>query len=80
MLPRQAFLGGLRDTLSSLTPDEVRDPGRFGPPAVLRVPAVMRRWTLRAPASGSLTLEDATACLHLPAAALGAELERLGLD
>ena len=44
LLPRQAFLGGLRDTLASLTPGEVLPPGGCGPPAVLRVPATMRAW------------------------------------
>ncbi len=39
LLPRQAFLGGLRDTLSHLTPDEALPRGESGGPAVLRVPA-----------------------------------------
>jgi transcriptional regulator with XRE-family HTH domain len=79
VLPRQAFLGGLRDTLSALTPGEVRDPGAFGRPAVLRVPAVMRRWGLQALSSGRLSLEEVAGCLHLDPAALAADLERLGL-
>ena len=80
LLPRQAFLGGLRDTLSSLTPGEVQERGAFGRPAVLRVPAVMRRWALQALRSGQLSLEDVAGCLRLEPATLAADLERLGLD
>ena len=80
LLPRQAFLGGLRDTLSALTPGEVRERGAFGPPAVLRVPAAMRRWAMQALRSGRLSLEEVAACLRIDVAALAADLERLGLD
>ena len=80
LLPRQAFLGGLRDTLSALTPGEVHERGAFGPPAVLRLPAAMRRWALQALHSGRLSLEDVAAFLHVDPAALAADLERLGLD
>jgi len=33
-LPGQAFLGGLKDTLTALTPEEVLPRGAYGPPAV----------------------------------------------
>ena len=46
LLPRQAYLGGLRDTLAHLTPGEALPPGAYGGPAVLRVPAAMRAWAL----------------------------------
>ena len=46
LLPRQAYLGGLKDTLSQLTPGEALPQGAYGAPAVLRVPAPMRAWTL----------------------------------
>lgn len=39
VLPRQAFLGGLRDTLTPLTPAEVLPPGSYGEPAALHVQA-----------------------------------------
>ena len=46
LLPRQAYLGGLKDTLSQLTPGEALPQGEYGAPAVLRVPAAMRAWAL----------------------------------
>jgi len=77
---RQAFLGGLRDTLSYLTPDAAAHPGACGGPAVLHVPAVMRRRALAAVEHGRLSLEAAAAMLGRTPAALGAELALLGLE
>ena len=80
LLPRQAFLGGLRDTLASLTPAEALPRGAYGGPAVLRVPAAMRAWALAALRGGRLSLEDAAALLRMDAAALEELLPRLGLE
>ena len=80
LLPRQAYLGGLRDTLAHLTPREALPPGEYGGPAVLRVPAAMRAWALAALRSGRLSLEEAAAMLHLETNAFAAQLARLGLE
>jgi hypothetical protein len=80
LLPRQAYLGGLRDTLAHVTPDEALPPGAYGPPAVLRVPAPMRAWALSALRGGRLSLEDAAALLHQPQDAFAKRLSRLGLE
>ena len=80
LLPRQSFLGGLRDTLSCLTPGETLPPREFGEPAVLRVPAAMRAWALTALRGGRLSLEDAAALLHVDTRALAEQLARLGLE
>jgi Zn-dependent peptidase ImmA (M78 family) len=80
LLPRQAFLGGLKDTLSALTPEEVRSPGEFGPPAVLRVPARMRAWALRAVSGGGVSLESAAGALRMPPGELARELARAGVE
>ena len=80
VLPRQAYLGGLRDTLSHLTPDEALPPKAYGGPAVLRVPAAMRAWALEALRSGRLSVEDAAAMLRLESGALAEQLARLGLE
>ena len=80
LLPWQAFLGGLRDTLTHLTPGECLQPGRFGPPAVLRVPAPMRTWALAAVRSGSLSVERAAALVRVDARELAAQLARSGLE
>jgi hypothetical protein len=80
VLPRQAYLGGLRDTLAHLTPDEALPPQAYGGPAVLRVPAPMRAWALAALQSGRLSVEGAAATLHLEPGALAAQLARLGLE
>jgi Zn-dependent peptidase ImmA (M78 family) len=80
LLPRQAFLGGVRDTLSQLTPQEVLPPGSFGEPAVLRVPASMRAWALAAVRDGRLSLEDAAAALCLEPGTLAQALAQLGLE
>ena len=80
MLPRQAYFGGLRDTLAHLTPGEALPPGEYGGPAVLRVPATMRAWALVALRGGRLSLEEAAAMLHLETGALAVQLARLGLE
>jgi transcriptional regulator with XRE-family HTH domain/Zn-dependent peptidase ImmA (M78 family) len=80
LLPRQAYLGGLKDTLTQLTPHEALAPGAYGGPAVLRVPARMRAWALVAVGRGRLSLEDAAAALHVDARAFAEELARLGLE
>jgi transcriptional regulator with XRE-family HTH domain len=80
LLPRQAYLGGLRDTLAHLTPDEVLPQGEYGGPAVLREPAAMRAWALAALGAGRLSLEDAAALLRLEVGALAEQLARLGLE
>jgi Zn-dependent peptidase ImmA (M78 family)/transcriptional regulator with XRE-family HTH domain len=80
LLPRQAFLGGLKDTLSTLTPDPVLPPGESGPAAVLRVPASMRVWALRAVAEGVLSLERAAEALRMPAEELARDLAQAGIE
>lgn len=80
LLPRQAYLGGLRDTLTHLTPDEALPAGEYGRPAVLRVPAAMRAWALSAVRGGRLSLEGAAAMLHLEPGGLAEQLARLGLE
>ena len=80
LLPRQAYLGGLRDTLTYLTPGEALPAGEYGGPAVLRVPAAMRAWALSAVRSGRLSLEGAAAMLHLEPGELAEQLARLGLE
>ncbi len=80
LLPRQAFLGGLRDTLAHLTPTEVLPQGEYGEPAVLRVPAAMRVWALAALRDRRLSLEEAAAALRVETAALEEQLSRLGLE
>ena len=80
LLPRQAYLGGLKDTLSQLTPGEALPQGEYGAPAVLRVPAAMRAWALTALMGGRLSLEDAAALLRLDAVALAEQLALMGLE
>jgi hypothetical protein len=80
LLPRQAYLGGQRDTLTFLTPGECLPEGEYGRPAVLRVPAAMRAWALGAVAGGRLSVEQAAACLQMDARELAAQLARLGLE
>jgi transcriptional regulator with XRE-family HTH domain len=96
LLPEQSFRGGLRDTLSTLgeeaplPPSGAEGVGGVKPrltrstagsePAVLRVPARLRLCTLQALRGGRLSLEQGAGILHRPPAALGAELERLGLE
>jgi transcriptional regulator with XRE-family HTH domain len=80
LLPRQAYLGGLRDTLTYLTPGECLPEGEYGRPAVLRVPAAMRAWALAAVRGGRLSVERAADCLQIDARELAAQLARLGLE
>ena len=80
LLPRQAYLGGLRDTLTHLTPGECLPPGGSGPPAVLLVPASMRASALAAVRGGRLSIERTAAFLQLGARELAAQLARLGLE
>jgi transcriptional regulator with XRE-family HTH domain len=80
LLPRQAYLGGLRDTLAHLTPGEALPAGAYGEPAVLRVPAAMRAWALAAVGGGRLSLEDAAALLRLEPSVLEQQFTRLGLE
>ena len=80
LLPEQAFLGGLRDTLTHLTPGECLPRGEYGPPEVLRVPALMRSRALAAVRDGRLSLEDAALLLQTGARELAAQLARFGLD
>jgi transcriptional regulator with XRE-family HTH domain len=80
LLPRQAYLGGIRDTLTHLTPGDCLPPGRYGGPAVLRVPAVMRSWALTALRSGRLSVEDAATLLRVEPPELAGQLARLGLE
>jgi transcriptional regulator with XRE-family HTH domain len=80
LLPRQAYLGGLRDTFSHLTPGDCLPPGRYGGPAVLRVPAAMRSWALAALRDGRLSVEGAAVLLRVDPAELAEQLARLGLE
>jgi hypothetical protein len=80
LLPRQAYLGGIRDTLTHLTPGDCLPPGRYGGPAVLRVPAAMRSWALVALQGGRLSLEDAASFLRVESSGLAEQLARLGLE
>jgi len=80
LLPWQAYLGGLRDTLTHLTPGECLPQGEYGRPAVLRVPASMRALTLAAVRGGRLSIEQAATYLQLDARELAAQLARLGLE
>ncbi len=96
LLPEQALRGGLRDTLSALgdeapaplpgakgvggvpaPPQLTREPG---PAAVLRLPARMSAWALRAVREGRLSLEEAARVLNLSPAGLAAALQRLGVE
>jgi hypothetical protein len=77
---RQAFLGGFKDTLTALTPDQAFPDGTYGPPAVLRVPRRMRVWALRALSAGSLSPHAAAGLLSLDEESLARELERAGID
>jgi transcriptional regulator with XRE-family HTH domain len=80
LLPRQAYLGGLRDTLTHLTPGECLPQGGYGSPAVLLVPASMRAWALAAVRGGRLSIERGAAFLQTDARELAAQLARLGLE
>ncbi len=80
LLPRQTYLGGLKDTLAKLTPGETLPPGEYGRPAVLRVPAAMRAWALTLVRDGRLSLEEAAETLRVEPGALADGLSRMGVD
>jgi transcriptional regulator with XRE-family HTH domain len=96
LLPEQALRGGLRDTLSALgeeapsplpgargvggTPAPAHMTREPGPAAVVRVPARMRAWALRALRQGRLSVEEAARMLHLSPADLVEALQRAGLE
>ena len=68
MIPRQLFLGGLRDTLSVLTaesrPGQSQNPWRIAPQGV-RVPGRMRAQVLALLEAGIVPLEQAAAWLRI---------------
>jgi hypothetical protein len=74
-------VGGVRPRRTRRSPPAAaRAERQAAVPAVLRVPAHLRHWTLQALRGGRLSLEQAAAVLRRPAADLAAELERLGLE
>jgi len=62
------------------TPAEVLPRGAYGQPAVLRVPARIRAWALRALAPGRLSPEAAAGLLSFDAETLAREFERPGVE
>ena len=83
VIPRQLFLGGLRDTLSVLTaesrPGQSRNPWRIAPDGV-RVPGRMRAQVLALLEAGAVPLEQAAAWLRIGLADLRAQLEQFGVE
>jgi transcriptional regulator with XRE-family HTH domain/Zn-dependent peptidase ImmA (M78 family) len=83
MIPRQLFLGGLRDTLSVLTaesrPGQSRNPWRIAPNGV-RVPGRMRAQVLALLEAGVVPLEQASAWLRIDPAELRVQLEQFGVE
>ncbi len=83
MIPRQLFLGGLRDTLSVLTaesrPGQSKNPWRIAPNGV-RVPGRMRAQVLALLEAGAVPLEQAAAWLRIEPADLRKQLEQFGLE
>jgi transcriptional regulator with XRE-family HTH domain/Zn-dependent peptidase ImmA (M78 family) len=83
MIPRQLFLGGLRDTLSVLTaesrPGQSKNPWRIAPNGV-RVPGRMRAQVLALLEAGAVPLEQAAAWLRIDPAELRVQLEQFGLE
>ena len=83
MIPRQLFLGGLRDTLSVLTaesrPGQSENPWRIAPNGV-RVPGRMRAQVLALLESGVVPLEQAAAWLRIGPADLRAQLKQFGAE
>ncbi len=82
-LPRQLFLGGLRDTLSVLScetrPGQEQNQLRIAPQGV-RVPGAMRAAVLRLLEAGVATLEEAQAWLRIGAGDLRYQLSRFGVE
>jgi transcriptional regulator with XRE-family HTH domain/Zn-dependent peptidase ImmA (M78 family) len=83
MIPRQLFLGGLRDTLSVLTaesrPGQSKNPWRIAPNGV-RVPGRMRAQVLALLEAGAVPLEQAAAWLRIEPADLRKQLEQFGVE
>jgi hypothetical protein len=83
MIPRQLFLGGLRDTLSVLTaesrPGQSQNPWRIAPNGV-RVPGRMRAQVLALLEFGAVPLDQAAAWLRIGPADLRAQLKQFGVE
>ncbi len=83
LIPRQLFLGGLRDTLSVLVaesrPGQSDNRLRIAPQGV-RVPARMRSQVLGLLERGEASLEQASLWLRIPPDDLRDQLARLGVD
>ena len=82
-LPRQLFLGGLRDTLSVLSsetrPGQEKNQLRIAPQGV-RVPGPMRAAVLRLLEAGVATFEEAQAWLRIGADDLRYQLAQFGVE
>jgi transcriptional regulator with XRE-family HTH domain/Zn-dependent peptidase ImmA (M78 family) len=82
-LPRQLFLGGLRDTLSVLSsemrPGQEQNQLRIAPQGV-RVPGPMRAAVLRLLEAGVATLEEAQTWLRIGADDLRYQLAQFGVE
>ena len=82
-IPRQLFLGGLRDTLSVLSsemrPGQDQNALRIAPEGV-RVPGPMRAAVLRLLEAGEAGLEEAQAWLHIGADDLRYQLAQFGVE
>jgi hypothetical protein len=83
MIPRQLFLGGLRDTLSVLTaesrPGQSKNPWRIAPNGV-RVPGRMRAQVLALLEAGAVPFEQAAVWLRIDPAELRVQLRQFGLE
>ena len=83
LIPRQLFLGGLRDTLSVLTaesrPGQSKNPWRIAPQGV-RVPGRMRAQVLALLEAGAVPLEQAAAWLRIGPADLRDQLGQFGVE
>ena len=83
LIPRQLFLGGLRDTLSVLTaesrPGQSQNPWRIAPRGV-RVPGRMRAQVLALLEAGAVPLEQAVAWLRIDPPDLRDQLGRFGVE
>ena len=85
LIPRQLFLGGVRDTLSLLA-SEARSAGGGGEdrlrmaPRGVRVPGSMRSQVLGLLERGEAPLEQAAAWLRIDPADLRYQLEQLGIE
>lgn len=84
LIPRQTFLGGLRDTLSVLTAESHSEAGPSAnllrmAPLKVRVPARMRVVALELLQRGVLSLEQAATLLRFDLPSLREQVTRLGL-